>query len=374
MRGLNALLSAACVPLAYAVGRRYVSMWGGLFAAIAVAFGPVYIITGRVAYPDTLQMALILVNLLSLAPLLGGRGTLPRWALFGFTLALLFNTKLSSAFYAVGLGIYLLGWRRDLLRQPGLWLALGLAALGLIPVIGWNARHEWAMVRWAIHHGQGFGLPQPGLGASLAHAWRYLTPPAALLAGFAAAFAVFGLASRRVGTAAPRTAAACGRQRTALFLLPLVAACLLLPILLSQANSPRNLGAGLLLLWPLAGFAISAAGEPGVSDRSGRPAHRWARGLRLPVFSLCLWLVLYGVGTTAALQGPTPLPANTAAPVIRSDASGWPEFAAEFPQPAEGLRWLSITASPVSWPITPDGLYSAHIPSSVSGACPTSMT
>ena len=39
--------------------------------------------------------------------------------------------EVESAFYAVGLGIYLLGWRRDLLRQPGLWLALGLAALGL---------------------------------------------------------------------------------------------------------------------------------------------------------------------------------------------------------------------------------------------------
>ena len=77
VRWLNALLSTACVPLAYAVGRRYVSTLGGLIAATAVALGPAYLITGRVVYPDTLQMVLVLVNLLSLAPLLEGRGTLP---------------------------------------------------------------------------------------------------------------------------------------------------------------------------------------------------------------------------------------------------------------------------------------------------------
>ena len=50
VRWLNALLSTACVPLAYAVGRRYVSTLGGLFSRpSAVAFGPVYLITGRVA-------------------------------------------------------------------------------------------------------------------------------------------------------------------------------------------------------------------------------------------------------------------------------------------------------------------------------------
>ena len=71
VRWLNALLSTACVPLAYAVGRRYVSTLGGLIAATAVALGPAYLITGRVVYPDTLQMVLVLVNLLCLAPLLG---------------------------------------------------------------------------------------------------------------------------------------------------------------------------------------------------------------------------------------------------------------------------------------------------------------
>jgi 4-amino-4-deoxy-L-arabinose transferase-like glycosyltransferase len=337
VRWLNAMLSTLCVPLAYAVGRRYVSTLGGIFAAIVVAFGPVYLITGRVAYPDTLQMALMLVNLLSLAPLLEGRGTLPRWALFGFTLALLFNVKLSSGFYAIALGIYLLGWRRDLLRQRGLWLALGLAALGLLPVIGWNAAHNWGMVRWAIYQGRGFGLPQPGLRVSLVHAWRYLTPPASLLAGLAAVIAVLGLVSRQ-GRANPRVAGDIRARRPAGALM-LVAACLLIPILLSAANSPRNLGVGLLALWPLAGAASAMPDKPGVSSDRGRPVNRWPRALYLMAVPLCLWLALYGVGTTAALLGPTHLPANIVAPAIRSDATGWPEFAVEANLPADEVAF-----------------------------------
>lgn len=336
VRWLNALLSTACVPLAYAVGRRYISAAGGFVAATVVAFGPLYLITGRVAYPDTLQMVLILANLLCLAPLLGGQATLLRWALFGFTLALLFNTKLSSAFYAVGLGIYLLGWRRDLLRQPGLWLAVGLAALGLLPVIGWNAAHDWAGLRWAIAQGGGLGLPRPGLGASLAHAGRYLTPPVALVAGLAAATAVLGLAARRAGVSQAPPASGDARPLAALLLLPLLAACLLLPILLSKANSPRNLGVGLLVLWPLAGAAIATpARTPGGATRRARLARRSARILRLLVLPLCLWLILYGVGTTAALLGPTRLPASSGTGRIRADAAGWREFAAEVRWPAE---------------------------------------
>ena len=337
VRWLNALLSTACVPLAYAVGRRYVSTRGGLFSAIVVAFGPVYIITGRVAYPDTFQMVLMLVNLLSLAPLLDGRGTLPRWALFGFTLALLFNIKLSSGFYAVALGIYLLGWRRDLLRQPGLWLAAGLAALGLAPLIGWNAAHDWATVRWAIYQGRGFGLTHASLRASLVHAWRYLTPPASLLAGLALVIAVLGLVFRQ-GRANPRATGEIQARRSA-GLLALVAACLLLPILLSAANSPRNLGVGLLAIWPLVGVAAAMPDKPAASAEGRRTVNRWPPAFYLMAAALCLWLALYGAGTAAALLGPTRLPANIAAPAIRSDGAGWPEFAAEALLPADEVAF-----------------------------------
>jgi predicted membrane-bound mannosyltransferase len=72
VRWLNAVLGVVCVPLAFAMGRRYVSVGGGLIAASVVAFAPVFVVTGRVTFPDALHAVLLLVNLLTLAPLLEG--------------------------------------------------------------------------------------------------------------------------------------------------------------------------------------------------------------------------------------------------------------------------------------------------------------
>jgi len=129
------------------------------------------------------------------------------------------------------------------------------------------------------------------------------------------------------------------RARRHVGVLVLVAACLLLPILLSAANSPRNLGIGLLAVWPLVGVALAMPVKPGVPTEGGRPVNRSSQALYLMTTPLCLWLALYGAGTTAALLGPTRVPANVAARAIRSDAAGWPEFATEALLPADEVTF-----------------------------------
>ena len=55
---------------------------------------------------------------------------------------------------------------RTLLRAPGLWLALAISALGLLPILRFNAQHDWAGLRfqvadrhpWSFH---GDALVQP---------------------------------------------------------------------------------------------------------------------------------------------------------------------------------------------------------------------
>ena len=349
VRWLSALLSVACVPLAYAVGRRYVSVWGGMIAAAAVAFGPVYIITGRVAYPDSAQAFLLLVNLLALAPLItsgpgsGGppdpplvagrqhrEASLWAWAWFGLTLALLLNVKLSSGFYAAALAAYFLIWRRDLLRDPGLWLAALIAGIGMIPFLWWNATHDWATARWAIFHGQGFGLVRQSLFASLAHAAIYLSPPVVAL--ILATAVIVAISVRHLTAAARRSETheasyPASGKRGGPILLVLVAAFLILPVILSAADSPRNLGLGLLAVLPLAGMPVAL---PGAQRRSS-PA---VTATGLAELLLCAFIALYGLGTTAALLGPTRLPHHTSATAIRWDAAAWPQFAASFRPPA----------------------------------------
>jgi 4-amino-4-deoxy-L-arabinose transferase-like glycosyltransferase len=327
VRWLNALLSVLCVPLIYAVGRRFVSEAGGLLAAAIVAVAPIYVITGRLAYPDSLQYFLLLVNLLIAGRILAAdtrRGPAV-WLGFGLTLALLLNVKLSSAFYVISLALYALLFRRDLLAQRGLWLALGIAALGLIPVLGWNAANDWAMIRWAIFHGQGYGFVQSGLRSALPHARDYHSVPAALLAGLA--LAAVAIARRPEGSANVTPWRADWR------LLAVASACLILPVLLSRADSPRNLGLGLLTLWPLLGLLRP---DPVPGEARG-PLAKVRLALLALAALLCVPLAVYGAGTALRLGSSEQLPRSSVTESIRRDAAGWPAFAGEVTLPDGAL-------------------------------------
>jgi len=338
VRWLNALLSAACVPLSYAVGRRYVSPQGGLIAAAAVALGPVYVITGRVAYPDSLHNFLLLVSLSIAGPLLAGARGNPkistrRWIAFGLALAFLLNVKLTTGFFGIAVALYVLARRRDLLAARGLWLAAGFGLLGAAPILIWNAGHDWGMLRLTIQQGANYGLPAPALPAAWLHAIRYLTPPVALLAVIAAARLA---RSRLMAVSKWRKLATCATGDGSLFL-PIAAACTLLPILLSAANSPRNLGFGLLLLWPLAGSGRASANAP-AGHRGKLRIADWA------VAACLAGSAIYAAGTTAALLGPAAWPRSSGASAIRADAAGWPALAREdiFP---EGVPLFAVDYS-----------------------------
>lgn len=321
VRWLNAVLSALCVPLSYAVGRRYVNRAGGLIAAAAVALAPVYVLTGRVVYPDALQCTFLLLNLLALAQVLSARAGLRHWAWFGITLALLMNVRLSAAFYVAALALFVLLWRRDLLRQWGFWLTAAIALAGVTPLLGWNLVHGWAGVRWALDQGQGFGFAAAGLSARVTHAGSYHTVPAVLLAGTAAVAYLVREPKRRRG-AAIQTGPARQAAAAEVTFLALAAVFLLAPVLFSAADNPRNLGIGLLPLWPLAGLLFTDRRNLG-----------WAA---LAV-GLLAWLGVAGTGSAAALLGPTALPHSPAASAIRADAAGWREFARDFRTPETTL-------------------------------------
>jgi len=322
VRWLNALLSAAGVPLAYAVGRRYVSPRGGLIAAAAVALSPVYVITGRVAYPDSLHDFLLLTGLVIGGPLLigspGSRKAATRRGLcFGVILALLLNVKLTTGFFGIAVALYVLTQRRDLLRARGLWWAAGISLLGAAPIVIWNVSHDWGMLRLTVQQGANYGLPAPTLLAAWFHAVRYLTPPAAILA----LLAVVTYLRRPHSGDGPR-------------FLVLAATCTLLPILFSAANSPRNLGWGLLLVWPL--VAVKAAPA---ADRPNRHSQRRLGGW---ITAVCLaGSAIYAIGTVAARLGPATLLRSSGASAIREDAAGWPALAREAILP-EGISLFAV--------------------------------
>ena len=77
----------------------------------------------------------------------------PGWAVAGLALGMGFLFKYTIALLAVGLAIDLLR-RAGRDRRPlrGAAITLALAALGLIPVLIWNAQHDWVTLRHLLGH------------------------------------------------------------------------------------------------------------------------------------------------------------------------------------------------------------------------------
>ena len=86
-----------------------------------------------------------------------------QWLLAGLWMALGFLSKYTTPFQLLGLAVFFAMWApaRAQLRRPGLWLALGVATLGILPVLIWNQQHDWI----ALHH----NVERAGL----AQKWRF---------------------------------------------------------------------------------------------------------------------------------------------------------------------------------------------------------
>jgi 4-amino-4-deoxy-L-arabinose transferase-like glycosyltransferase len=312
IRWLNAALGVGAVYLSYVLGTQLCSRRAGAIGAAFLAVGAPYLVVSRFVYTDALQIFLLLLSLVLLAPLIAhrweewagrharGRETWRFWAI-GLSMAALLNTKYNAYLYAAVVLVVLLVRRRTLFREPRTWLAMGIAACGLAPVLVWNAQRDWASFRWQFQHFGAGTIFRSTVQANLMHAIRYLTPTLAL-AG------VLGLSQVR-------------ELRRQLLLAPALA--LTLPILLGPTDSPRNLLTGLALLLVLAGDAFD----------------RWiARSSRLAWSALGLCLLgasVYGVGTVIETMAPSVLPSSTIGSAIRVDGAGWRTVGLEFEDEAE---------------------------------------
>jgi 4-amino-4-deoxy-L-arabinose transferase-like glycosyltransferase len=300
VRWLNAALGVGAVYLLYALGLQLSSRRAGLIGAACLAVGAPYLVISRFVYTDALQIFMLLLNLVLLAPLVVNKGpSRPQqgtrsgeswrfWAI-GLSMAALLNSKYNAYLYAVALLVLLLVRRRGLFSDRRTWLAMGIAACGLLPVLAWNARHDWASFRWQIQHfGTGTLFRSPGW-TKVLHAVVYLTPPLALLG--------------MLGVTQVRT------LKRQVLLVPALA--LTVPILVGPADSPRNLLTGSAVLLLLA------------SDALDRWIAVWPKMAWGVLGVLLLLSSVYGVGTVVETWRSTPLPSSSAARAVRIEGAGW---------------------------------------------------
>ncbi len=161
---IHVIPALACALLIVVTGLMARELGGGrvaqLVAGVAALFTIDFMATGSLFSMDVLDQfwwalaSLILLRLLR-------RGTPSLWLLVGLVVAVALLTKLTVLFFCLALALALLVTpERRALRTRWPWLAAGIAVVGLLPDLLWNAQNGWPTVAFYHHYG-GYGGTGP---------------------------------------------------------------------------------------------------------------------------------------------------------------------------------------------------------------------
>ena len=157
-----------------ATARRLGGGRGALRAATVMTVLPLAAAGLILATPDSPLLAATALTLYCLVRALQepvrSRGSLGWWTAAGVALGAAFASKYTSIFLPLGVLIAVLARPklRARLLEPGPYVACVVATLVFMPVLVWNAHHEWISFRFQIHH----GLSAPR-GSALLAAWKH---------------------------------------------------------------------------------------------------------------------------------------------------------------------------------------------------------
>ena len=158
LRIIPIMLVATANGLIFPLTRRLfpeASPWSAFLAVLLAESAPILQLIGLGMVPDT---ALLLVGVLSMLTLHEAinRPSALRWLSLGVLLGLAGLTKYTAVTLALSTLILIFwnGRQRELLRWP-IWAAVGIAAVELLPVLYWNATHDWLSFKYQFKHGTG---------------------------------------------------------------------------------------------------------------------------------------------------------------------------------------------------------------------------
>ncbi|MDC8015349.1 ArnT family glycosyltransferase [Tahibacter soli] len=150
MRSAFLALGAAIPVLVYRLGARTFGERAGALAGIAWMLLPLGATLGALALPDVPLTFATVLALGALVRALGrdgiGRDRPADWLVLGVALALAWLSHYRAAMLLpAGLAVLAASaFGRPAWRRPGLWLALALGVVGLVPLVVFNARHHWS--------------------------------------------------------------------------------------------------------------------------------------------------------------------------------------------------------------------------------------
>jgi membrane-associated phospholipid phosphatase/4-amino-4-deoxy-L-arabinose transferase-like glycosyltransferase len=158
VRFLSPVLSALTALIAFRFVRRHASARTGFLMVVAAQATPLLAVGSILMTIDPLTVCFWMVSMVAGWRAISEDST--RWWLvtgLGFAGTLL--SKYFSPFQWLSFAVFFVLWppARAQLRRPGPWLALAINAVACVPVLLWNAHHEWITFR---HLGERGGLHQ----------------------------------------------------------------------------------------------------------------------------------------------------------------------------------------------------------------------
>jgi len=150
------IMGAATTYTLFLLGRDLFDARAGFIAAVLFQIVPVLTGGALLATPDSpLFLAWVLALRFVWQAL---HGAPRRWTAAGVVVGLGLLSKLAMVFLPVGVLIFLILYRRQWFARAEPYLAALLAAILFLPVLYWNAAHNWAMIRFILSERQG-GTP-----------------------------------------------------------------------------------------------------------------------------------------------------------------------------------------------------------------------
>jgi 4-amino-4-deoxy-L-arabinose transferase-like glycosyltransferase len=156
------VLAGGVAALAAAVtARRIAGARAGMFAALAFAIMPLAAAGLVLATPDApllcFEALAVLFVVRALESPLRSAASLRWWSVAGVCVGLAFASKYTSILLPLSVLVAVLARPslRARLREPGPYVACVLATLVFLPVLQWNAAHDWISFRFQLEHGLG---------------------------------------------------------------------------------------------------------------------------------------------------------------------------------------------------------------------------
>jgi 4-amino-4-deoxy-L-arabinose transferase-like glycosyltransferase len=145
--------------LVYAIARQLYDVQVAFYSALSTALATGCVFSARIISTDVPLLFFWALALLAYVKLLSGADR--RWGLvLGVALGLGLMAKYAMIYFVLGLALatYFDDKARALLRERTLWLALAIAAILVVPNLGWNLDHGLATFRHTGENIQGGGI------------------------------------------------------------------------------------------------------------------------------------------------------------------------------------------------------------------------